>query len=82
MVAASIDEAAAPPPSLDGLDDDQVQMSRIAIFELRKGFELETQETRIEKLGDWCIEGGAEGIGIYPNVDGVLGFSQLFLDDD
>lgn len=82
MVAASIDEAAAPPPSFDGPDGDQVQISRVAIFELRKGFELETQETRIEKLGEWCLEGSTEGIGIYPNADGELGVSQLFLGVD
>lgn len=75
MAGASPDEAAAPSMSLESPASDTLQMSRVAILELRKGFELDTQETHFDKLGEWCVEGRVEGLGIIPNADGGFRFT-------
>lgn len=71
MAAASVDEESALSTSFDATETDPLQVSRVAILELRKGFELETQDTTIEKLGEWCVEGRVEGIGIFPDAEGT-----------
>ena len=80
MAGASADEAATPPVSLETQESDLLQMSRVVILELRKGFELDTQETHFDKLGEWCVEGRVQGLGIVPDADGELNlfvYSQI-----
>ncbi|THH17275.1 hypothetical protein EW146_g3520 [Bondarzewia mesenterica] len=80
MTCATMDESAVPQMSFDSDDNGQQQGSRVTLLEIRKGFELDTEETRIEKVGEWFIDASADCITALSHPDGsfTLCYMDLF----
>ncbi|TFY53289.1 hypothetical protein EVJ58_g9531 [Rhodofomes roseus] len=72
VACASSDEASGINQMSDGLDDEHEEHTRLIAFAIEPGPHSDGREMNLVKLGDWCIDGTAEGVGLHQRPDGSL----------
>ncbi|KAJ7904510.1 hypothetical protein B0H14DRAFT_2663171 [Mycena olivaceomarginata] len=65
LASAIIDVNSASHGVLDSPDNGALEKSRLVLFQLRASDEYGPYEVALEKLGQWCFDGPAQGVGIF-----------------
>ncbi|KAH9922915.1 WD40 repeat-like protein [Fomitopsis serialis] len=72
LACASSDESSGINQLADGLDDEHEEHTRLVAYAIHPGPHNDGREMNLVKLGDWCIDGTAEGVGLHQRPDGSL----------
>jgi hypothetical protein len=78
LASAIIDVNSASHGVLDSPDNGALEKSRLVIFQLRASDEYGPYEVALEKLGQWCFDGPAQGVGIFQESGSKDGFLDLY----
>ncbi|KAI0060412.1 WD40 repeat-like protein [Artomyces pyxidatus] len=77
VACATLDEEILIPSSLNGMEDERRASSRIALYDVRTGSDLDKDEIVAEKIADWLVDGQSSGIGICKGAQDSVHFYHL-----
>jgi hypothetical protein len=69
MACAHVGATSPSRATLDPLDDDTQEKTRLVVVEFVRS---EDDESKLEKVGEWYIDGPAEGVEMHVELDSEL----------
>lgn len=71
VVASASGDTSYMSQSIDVVEGDAETQTRILVCELREGPQLDGSDMALVKKGDWVLDGPAESVGFYQEMDGA-----------
>ncbi|EED81002.1 predicted protein [Postia placenta Mad-698-R] len=80
VVASASGDTSYMSQSIDVAEGDAETQTRILVCELREGPQLDGSDMALVKKGDWVLDGPAESVGFYQEMDGTLAVHYMSSD--